>query len=113
MSYVYVPEYNSNNCAYIYNSDIIRVYDSTPSHNSTISYKDYYIKSSYIYNEGSTTFSNYSTLPVCINSNRITTNVMYRNDIDSIMVVFFILLLICFYFPYRIISRMFGRWLKW
>lgn len=113
MAYVYVPEFNSGNCAYIYNSDIIRVYSSTPSHNTTISYKDYYIKSSYIYNEGSTTFSNYSALPVCINSNRITTNVMYRNDIDSIMVVFFILLLICFYFPYRIISRMFGRWLKW
>ena len=113
MAYVYVPEYNSNNCAYIYNSDVIRVYNSTPSHNTTISYKDYYIKSSYIYNEGSTTFSNYSTLPVCINSNRITTNVMYRNDIDSILVVFFILLLICFYFPYRLISRLFGRWLKW
>lgn len=113
MAYVYIPEYNSNNCAYIYNSDIIRVYDSVPRHNATISYKDYYIKSSYIYNEGNTTFSNYSTLPVCINSDRITTNVMFRNDIDSIMVVFFILLLICFYFPYRIISRLFGRWLKW
>lgn len=113
MAYVYIPEFNSGNCAYIYNSDIIRVYNSQPQHNSTIAYKDYYIKSSYIYNEGSTTFSNYSTLPTCINSNRITTNVMYRNDIDSIMVVFFILLLICFYFPYRIISRAFGRWLKW
>lgn len=113
MAYVYVPEFSNGNCAYIYNSDIIRVYNSQPQHNSTITYKDYYIKSSYIYNEGSTTFSNYSTLPTCINSNRITTNVMYRNDIDSIMVVFFILLLICFYFPYRIISRAFGRWLKW
>lgn len=113
MAYVYIPEFSSGNCAYIYNSDIIRVYNSQPQHNSTIAYKDYYIKSSYIYNEGSTTFSNYTTLPTCINSNRITTNVMYRNDIDSIMIVFFILLLICFYFPYRIISRAFGRWLKW
>lgn len=113
MSHVYVPEFNEGNCAYIYNTDIIRVYESQPQHNSTIRYKDYYIKSSYIYNEGSTSFSSYSTLPVCINTNRITTNVMYRNDIDSIMVVFFILLLICFYFPYRIIARMFGRWLKW
>ncbi len=113
MAYVYLPEFSSGNCAYIYNSDIIRVYNSVPQHNTTIAYKDYYIKSSYIYNEGFTTFNNYSTLPVCINANRITTNVMYRNDIDSIMVVFFILLLICFYFPYRIIARAFGRWLKW
>lgn len=110
---IYVPEYNNGNCAYIYNSDIIRVYNSTPSHNTTISYKDYYIKSNYIYNNGTTTFSNYSTLPTCINSNRITTDVWYRNDIDSILVIFFILLIICFYFPYRIISRMFGRWFKW
>lgn len=110
---IYVPEYNQGNCAYIYNTDIIRVYDSQPRNNTTIAYKDYYIKSSYIYNEGSTTFSNYSTLPTCINSQRITTNVMYRNDMADILIMFFIIVLICFYFPYRIISRAFGRWLKW
>lgn len=42
-----------------------------------------------------------------------TSNVYYRKDIDSILVIFFIVLLVAFYFPYRIISRMFGRWLKW
>lgn len=110
---IYVPEYNNSYCAFIYNSDIIRVYNDKPSHNTTISYKDYYIKSSYIYNTGSTTFSSYSTLPTCISNDRITTNVMYRNDISDIMVTFFILLIICFYFPYRIISRSFGRWFKW
>lgn len=110
---IYVPEYNQGNCAYIYNSDIIRVYDSQPRNNTTIAYKDYYIKSSYIYNEGSTSFGSYSSLPTCINSNRITTNVMYRNDMPDILVMFFIILLVCFYFPYRIISRAFGRWLKW
>lgn len=110
---IYVPEYTSGNCAYIYNSDVIRVYDSVPQPNTTINYKDYYIKSSYIYNTGSNTFSSYSVLPVCINSSRITTNVFYRNDISSIMITFFILLLVCFYFPYRVLSRMFGRWFKW
>lgn len=113
MAKVYVPEFNQGNCAYIYNTDIIRVYDSTPRQNTTISYKDYYIKSSYISNTGSTTFSTYSTLPTCISSSNITTNVFYRNDFDKILVITFILLIICFYFPYRIISRMFGRWLKW
>ena len=110
---IYVPDYTTGNCAYIYNTDIIRVYDSQPRNNTTVAYKDYYIKSNYIYNEGSTSFSNYSTLPVCINSSRITTNYWYRNDMPSILTMFFILLLICFYFPYRIISRLFGRWLKW
>lgn len=110
---IYIPEYSNSNCAYIYSSDIIRVYDSQPRQNTTINYKDYYIKSSYIYNQGSSTFTQYSSLPVCINSNRITTNVFYRNDISQILTVLFVLLIICFYFPYRIISRMFGRWLKW
>lgn len=109
---IYIPEYNSNNCAYIYNSDIIRVYDVKPTHNSTIKYKDYYIKSSYIFNEGSTSFSNYSTLPTCIQNSRITDNVFYRNDLPGILICFLILLLICFYFPYKLISRMFGKWFK-
>lgn len=106
---IYVPEYNENNCAYIYNSDIIRVYDSQPVHNSTISYKDYYIKSSYIYNTGSTTFSNYSTLPTCIDSSRITTDVYYRNDFDSILIIFVLLVIICFWVPWKIFIRLFRR----
>ena len=107
---IYVPEYNSNNCAYIYNSDIIRVYDSVPRANSTIAYKDYYIKSSYIYNEGSSTFSNYSTLPVCINSNRITTDVYYRNDLPSILFIFLTFAFVCFWVPWRLFLRIFRRY---
>lgn len=112
MSKVYVPVYSNSNCAYIYNSDIIRVYDSVPQSGRTISYTDYYIKSSYISNTGTTTFSQYSTLPTCINSSNITTDYWYRNDFDSILIILFIILILCFYFPYRIISRLFGRWLK-
>lgn len=110
MALIYVPEYNNGNCAYIYNSDIIRVYDSIPSHNSVINYKDYYIKSSYIYNEGNTSFGNYSTLPVCISNDRITTDVYYRNDFMQILVIFFLLSWICFYIPWKIFLRMFRRY---
>ena len=110
MALVYVPEYNSGNCAYIYNSDIIRVYASQPRNNTTINYKDYYIKSSYIYNEGSTSFGSYTTLPVCINSNRITTEVYYRNDFCNILIIFFLLSFICFWLPWKILCRIFRRW---
>lgn len=106
---IYVPEYSSGNCAYIYNSDVIRVYDSVPQHNTTISYKDYYIKSSYIYNTGSTTFSSYTTLPTCIDSNTITTDVYYRNDFDSILIIFVLLVIICFWVPWKIFIRLFRR----
>lgn len=110
MALIYVPEYNNGNCAYIYNSDIIRVYDSLPTHNSVVNYKDYYIKSSYIYNEGSTNFGNYSTLPVCIANDRITTDVYYRNDFVYILVIFFLMSWICFYIPWKILLRLFRRW---
>lgn len=113
MAKLYIPNYSTNNCVYIQSSDVIRVYDSRPTNNSTVNYTDYYIKSSYISNRGSQTFNQYSTLPSCYDSSLITTNVWYRNDIDKILVIFLILLLVCFYFPYRLISRMFGRWLKW
>lgn len=107
---VYVPAYNNSNCAYIRDSDIIRVYDSRPTYNSTISYKDYYIKSQYIYNEGSTTFSQYSTLPTCISSSRITTDIYYRNDLPYILIIFMILAFCCFVVPWKIFSRMFRRY---
>ena len=110
---IYVPNYSSGNCAYIHSSDVLRVYATVPTQNSTVDYTDYYLKSHYIYNTGRTTFSNYSTLPVCINADNITTDVYYRNDLADIMIVFFIILLVCFYFPYRVLSRLFGRWLKW
>lgn len=110
MALIYVPNYQNGNCAYIYNSDIIRVYDSVPSRNSIINFKDYYIKSSYIYNEGSTSFGNYATLPVCISNDRITTDVYYRNDFMQILVIFFFLSWICFYIPWKIFLRMFRRY---
>lgn len=107
---IYVPEYSEGNCAYIYNSDVIRVYSSQPQHNSTISYKDYYIKSSYIYNDGSSTFSSYSTLPTCIDSARITTDVYYRNDFPQILWIFIALVIICFLVPWKIFIRLFRRY---
>lgn len=107
---VYVPVYDNNNCAYIYNSDIIRVYNSRPTYNSTITYKDYYIKSQYIYNEGSTTFGQYSNLPTCIANSRITTDIYYRNDLPDILIIFFALCVVCFVFPWKIFVRMFRRY---
>ena len=58
-------------------------------------------------------YSNYMTACTYDTYTTYTTDIYYRNDIDSILCIFFILLLIMFYFPYRIISRMFGRWFKW
>ena len=107
---IYVPNTNYA-CFYMVDKDTLRAYDTTPRQNSSSSYTDYFINSHYLTRTGVQTWGNYSTIPEC-SQESFTTNVYYRNDIDGIMVTFFILLLICFYFPFRIISRGFGRWFK-
>lgn len=112
MNYVYVPEYSTGNCAYIYSSDIIRVYDSQPRQNATIDYRDYYIKSSYIYNDGATTFGQYSTIPTCISSSRISTEFYYRNDFPQIMLVSLAIILFCYFLVSKIVRTAFLGW-RW
>lgn len=108
MAKYYVP---SLGACYVVNSSYIRVYQTTPRQNSSSNYNDYYFNSHYVNTRGTQTWGTTSTLPTC-STDTFTTNVFYRFDIDSILLTTFILLLICFYFPYRIISRLFGRWLK-
>lgn len=107
---IYVPDYVSTNCVYILNNDVIRVYETVPTHNSTISYKDYYFKSSYMYNTGTSSFNNYSTLPVCIDSSRITTDIYYRNDLPQILFIFVVFVIFCILLPLKIFSRLFRRY---
>lgn len=107
---VYVPSYNSSNCVVIQSSDIIRVYQSRPTTNSTINYTDYYYRSNYYSNTGTQTFSSYSTIPTCRND--ITTNYYYRYDFDKIIVIFMCIVVLCYYMAFKPISRVMGRWLK-
>lgn len=110
---IYVPQDSTYNKCYVVQSEgVIRGYEEVPQVNRTINYRDYYINSSYIYRDSSQTFGTYSTPPTCLSSDVLTNDVYYRNDFDSILIIFIILSLFCFYFPFKIISRIFGRWLK-
>lgn len=42
----------------------------------------------------------------------LTNNPLYYPRIDGVMVTFFVIVMVCFYFPYRIFARAFGRWFK-
>ena len=108
----YLPNINYR-CFVVQDMNTIRAYEEVPRQNSTISYTDYYVNSHYMHKSGTQTFSQYTTLPTCLGNGEVTNNVYYRNDFSDIMIIFFLLLIICFYFPYRVISRSFGRWLKW
>lgn len=110
MSKIYLPiELNSNQCPVMVSDGHIRVYDRVGSgYNDSVHYYDFYIRDNYIKTEGYSSAYN----PNCMNVSDFTTDVYYRNDFDKILIIFFIILIIGFYFPYKIISRLFGRWLK-
>lgn len=111
---IYVPDYDSSQCAYIYNSNTIRVYDSFPMQGRTINYTDYYFNSHYMHTSGSTTFSNYSTLPTCLLEDDITTSIYYRNDISDILLVFVIILGFCWFFISLLVKKILkGRRYLW
>lgn len=109
---IYVPEKNENKCYVVQSEGVIRAYEYRPYNNANVSYRDYYIDSGYIYRDGQQQFSSYSTIPVCLDNNELTSGYLYRNDIDKIFIVFFIILFIC-YFILKKIIRVFFHGFRW
>lgn len=101
-----------NKCYVVQNEDVIRGYDRVPSNNTSYNYRDYYINSDYIYKDGNGTWSQYTTLPVCLSSSVITNDFYYRVDLSNIMIIFFVMFFFIVYIPIKLFSRLFGRWLK-
>ena len=110
---IYVPDL-SYACYVVQNSDTIRAYKIKPynpgyNQSVTIEYRDYYLKSNYIYQDGTQQFSNYTTIPTCLANDVLTDSSYYRNDFDSILVIFLIMSIFCFYIPLKIFSKIFKR----
>lgn len=106
---IYVPEKEKYKCYVVQSEGVIRAYETQPRTNSNLSYRDYYVSSNYLYRDGVQSFSQYATLPICIDMNEITSSVYYRNDFANILIIFIILSLVCFYAPWKILCRMFRR----
>lgn len=109
---IYVPNDTTyNKCYVVQNEDVIRAYDKKPQYNDSYNYRDYYIHSDYIFRDGSGTWSQYSTLPVCLNQSVITNQPYYRLDFVNILIIFFILSFFSFGIPIKIFKRLFRRFL--
>lgn len=106
---IYVPEKDSYQCYVVQSEGVIRAYETVPTNNSNILYRDYYISSNYIYKDGFQSFGNYATLPVCLDMNEITSDFYYRNDFDSILIIFTIMSMFCILLPLKIFFRLFKR----
>lgn len=108
---IYVPDLNYK-CYVLINKDTIRAYETKPynpgyNQQVNINYRDYYITTNYLYTDGYQTFGNYSTLPICLDSSKLTDDVYYRNDLDKILVIFLILCIFMFLIPLKLFQRFF------
>lgn len=110
MYLIYVPSDNVYNKCYVVQSEgVIRGYDVVPRTNTNYNYRDYYIKSSYIYRDGTGSWSQYSTLPVCLNSDIITNDYWHRLDLSSILIIFLIINIFGIFIPIKIFSKIFRK----
>ena len=110
MDKIFVPETTTYNKCYVVQSEgVIRGYDTIPRNNVSYNYRDYYIKSSYIFKDGTGNWSQYATLPVCLDDDILTNDYMYRLDISSILTMFLIINIFAIYLPIKIFSKILGK----
>lgn len=106
---IYVPDLENYKCFVVQSEGVIRAYEEMPENNVSVSYRDYYVNSNYIFKNGVQSFSQYTTLPICLDSSNISSDVYYRNDFDKILIIFLIMSIFCFYIPLKVFSRLFRR----
>lgn len=108
MAKVYLPTQYLNKPCYVINDNYIRVYNTINLNQQNVVY-DVYFRSDYLVRQ---TTATYNSNTLCDTINTYTDTIYYRYDISDILLIFFILFLFIFMLPYKIFSRVFGRWLK-
>lgn len=106
---IYVPDLDNYKCFVVRDETTIRAYEEIPQRNRDINYRDYFYNSNYLYQDGVQSFGNYSVLPICLDNSVLTTEVYYRNDFDSILIMFLIMCIFCFLIPLKLFLRFIRR----
>lgn len=106
---IYVPNKEQYKCVVVQSEGVIRAYEEKPRNNTTVNYRDFYIKSDYIYKDGSQQFSSYANLPICLQEDIITSDFYYRVDLADILIIFTIFSIFIIYIPLKILFRFFKR----
>lgn len=106
---IYVPDTTNYKCFVVRSESTIRAYKEIPTNNSNVDYRDYYFNANYLYQDGNQSFSQYTTLPVCLDNSLMTDSPYYRNDFDNILVIFLIMTIFCFWIPLKVFLRLFRR----
>ena len=107
---IYVPYENKSDyaCYSVLDSGTIRAYKQNLSNNNDIQYTDFFVNSHYLQKDGVQHIQN-KDLITCVNDN-VTNDYYYRNDFPMILITFVLLVIICFYVPWKIFIRLFRRY---
>ena len=110
---MYVPTslYNSNYRYFIDNGNII-VYTNENCDVSSPTLCDCYLVDPHLDYVTTNSFECSGSYTYEVDYNQITDDVYKRNDLSDILIIFLILFIFIIMFPYRLLSRLFGRWLK-
>lgn len=115
MDNIYLPIDSVNDfaCYSVYDKDTIRAYKTMPTINGSSDYVDFFINSHYLENEGTQSWGQWTNyLPTCISPSAITNDYYYRTDMPEILTMVIIIAICVIYLPYKIIARLFGRYLQ-
>lgn len=103
---IYVPEDTTyNKCYVVQSTGVIRAYNKVPTNNVDYAYRDYYLENDYIYKDGTGSWSQYSTLPICLSEDVITNDFYYRVDFPDILLMLFIMFFFIVVIPFKILLR--------
>lgn len=114
MAKTYLPQNMiNNNYRYTISNDSILVHTNNncyTQYNTT--YCDcYYVYPKLDYLVSNSTTCNYNPTTY-VNNDNFTSDYWYRIDLSSILIIFLILFIVIFSVPFKLIQRLFGRWLK-
>lgn len=106
MAVIYLPSDLVNKSCKVVNENYVRVYDN----NNYTSWTDVYFRSGYYLKRGTSQYGN--TNVVCDNVNTYSDSIFYRTDLANSLIIFLIISIFCFWLPFKIVGRAFGRWLR-
>lgn len=106
---IYVPDLEKYEKYVLLNENTIRAYATTPQKGVGVNYRDYYINSHYIYKDGVEMYTETTENVSFLDESILTNEIYYRNDFDSILIIFFIVSFVCIYIPIKIVMRMFKK----
>lgn len=102
---IYVPNIDDFSC-FTMQDGYIRGYADEPVLSASVPYTDFFYNSNYYTRSG---FEVISEVPSCIDSDKLTTDYMYRTDIDKIIFIFLALIFICVFLPIKLIFHLLNR----